>query len=168
MAERKVLLNMVLESFDGLHIDAFDERLTLQKRIYLLQLFGIDLGYRYSWYVHGPYCSVLTDDAFDLKADPGVAQRLSKAYELSPKSKRRISEYKNFESTLSGSSLSKALELAASIHFLKHIGFVRGGVTKQNISKVLKSKGKDFSDAEIDRVWKILFNRGLIDKIQLE
>lgn len=41
--------------------DTFDERLVCQKKIYLLQSLGTDLGYNYNWYVRGPYSPTLTN-----------------------------------------------------------------------------------------------------------
>ena len=35
--------------------DTFDERLISQKKVFLLQEFGINLGYSYNWYIRGPY-----------------------------------------------------------------------------------------------------------------
>lgn len=40
--------------------DSFDDRLICQKKIYLLQSLGTDLGYTYNWYVRGPYSPSLT------------------------------------------------------------------------------------------------------------
>lgn len=39
----------------------FDDRLICQKKIFLLQSLGTDLGYIYNWYVHGPYSPSLTN-----------------------------------------------------------------------------------------------------------
>lgn len=41
--------------------DSFDDRLICQKKIYLLQALGTDLGYTYNWYVRGPYSPSLTN-----------------------------------------------------------------------------------------------------------
>lgn len=40
--------------------ESFDDRLICQKKIYLLQSLGTDLGYSYNWYVRGPYSPTLT------------------------------------------------------------------------------------------------------------
>ncbi len=40
--------------------DSFDDRLICQKKIYLLQSLGTNLGYAYNWYVRGPYSPALT------------------------------------------------------------------------------------------------------------
>ena len=45
--------------------DTFDDRLVCQKKIYLLQSLGTDLGYAYNWYVRGPYSPALTSYVFN-------------------------------------------------------------------------------------------------------
>jgi len=49
--------------FQRLHlsIESFADRLICQKKIYLLQVLGSDLGYKYNWYIHGPYSPTLTN-----------------------------------------------------------------------------------------------------------
>lgn len=39
--------------------ETFNDRLISQKKVYLLQGLGTDLGYSYNWYVRGPYSPVL-------------------------------------------------------------------------------------------------------------
>ena len=53
--------------FKQLHVKKtdFSERLICQKKIYLLQELGTDLGYMYNWYVKGPYSPVLTNDIYE-------------------------------------------------------------------------------------------------------
>lgn len=45
---------------------SFDERLILQKTVYLMQEFGLFIGYNYSWYLRGPYSPSLSKDAYNL------------------------------------------------------------------------------------------------------
>lgn len=45
----------------GISKENFDDRLVCQKKIYLLQSLGTDLGYMYNWYVRGPYSPSLTN-----------------------------------------------------------------------------------------------------------
>lgn len=45
--------------------DSFDDRLICQKKIYLLQALGTDLGYTYNWYVRGPYSPSLTNYVYN-------------------------------------------------------------------------------------------------------
>jgi len=161
MTSRKILLSILLDEFGGLRLDGFDDRLTLQKRIYLLQLFGVDLRYRYNWYVRGPYCPTLTEDAFELARTGGDIQELCAAYELTHEAKERLQQYKTFETAITSTDLPRFLELAASIHYLRHIGFLPGGVTKDNIRKKLSERGKPFSHEQVNSAW------GLLDKYKL-
>lgn len=63
-----VSLGSVLKRVGTFTMDSFEDRLVLQKRIYLLQVFGIYLGYKFAWYIHGPYSPNLTRDGFKLVA----------------------------------------------------------------------------------------------------
>ena len=47
-------------------IDTLDDRKLIQKAVYLGQLSGVDLGYRFGWYIRGPYSTSLTRDYFSL------------------------------------------------------------------------------------------------------
>ena len=49
----------------GISKDTFDDRLLSQKKIFLLQELGVNLGYTYNWYVHGPYSPDLTTYIFN-------------------------------------------------------------------------------------------------------
>ena len=53
--------------FQALQIkkDTFDDRLLSQKKIFLLQELGVDIGYSYNWYIRGPYSPDLTDYIFN-------------------------------------------------------------------------------------------------------
>lgn len=45
--------------------ETFEKRLVCQKKIYLLQGLGTDLGYNYNWYVRGPYSPSLTNYVYN-------------------------------------------------------------------------------------------------------
>ncbi|HZZ71301.1 MAG TPA: hypothetical protein VFE24_03555, partial [Pirellulales bacterium] len=42
-------------------IATVDDRKRVQKAVYLGQRAGMNLGYRFGWYVRGPYSSALAD-----------------------------------------------------------------------------------------------------------
>ena len=44
--------------------DTFDERLLSQKKIFLLENLGVEIGYSYNWYIRGPYSPDLTSYIF--------------------------------------------------------------------------------------------------------
>lgn len=45
--------------------ESFDDRLICQKKVYLLQSLGTDLGYTYNWYVRGPYSPSLANYVYN-------------------------------------------------------------------------------------------------------
>ena len=47
-------------------VNYFNNRLKLQKYVFLLRKYGIDLGYSYSYYIRGPYSPELADDYYNL------------------------------------------------------------------------------------------------------
>lgn len=47
----------------GFKYSSFDQRMEMQKAIYLLQDMGVPVGdYGFRWYLHGPYSQTLQDD----------------------------------------------------------------------------------------------------------
>jgi len=52
----------IAESGIDLDLRKFDHRVILQKTIFLLQMKGMDMGYRYGMYLRGPYSPDLTRD----------------------------------------------------------------------------------------------------------
>ncbi|ADB57086.1 hypothetical protein [Archaeoglobus profundus] len=47
-------------------IETFEDRLKLQKIVYIAKHFGIDLGYEFNEYIRGPYSPDLADDYYSL------------------------------------------------------------------------------------------------------
>ena len=63
---RKYALGTILNEIGNFDMRGFTGRLVLQKTVYLLKSFGIDLGYVYHWYLHGVYNPTLTRTGFEL------------------------------------------------------------------------------------------------------
>jgi uncharacterized protein YwgA len=47
-------------------LETINDRILLQKKIFLAQDIGLPLGYGYSWYIHGPYSTDLTAVAYQI------------------------------------------------------------------------------------------------------
>lgn len=124
-----ILLKLVLDEigFRDLNISTFTARKVLQKKSYLLQLTGIDLGYRYNWYLKGPYCPALADDVFSLREEVKDDDEF-KYYELNSETKEKFGTLKKLEvlpkHTQTGED--EWLELVSSLHYLKHIAYWGG------------------------------------------
>ena len=69
MEEKEIALKLVLDAIgEDTSISSVDDRVRLQKAVYICQELGIPLGYNYSWYVKGPYSTSLTQDYYSLNA----------------------------------------------------------------------------------------------------
>jgi uncharacterized protein YwgA len=129
------------------NVDTFDDRLILQKAVYLLQEAGIHLGYRYRWYLRGPYSPDLTGDAFLLARGGDEAADLSK-WNLDEVSKKRISGVKMlFEGNRE--ELPQKLELFASVLFLLKTRQANPD-NALGISKILKANSKPFEPSDVE------------------
>src|SRR5260221_6188475 len=92
MNAARVELKLVLDEagiFD-ITLDTFFPRFNIQKRIYLIQVMGNDLRYRYGWYIRGPYSRNLTADAFTLRDELAAGQKDHEGYKLSPQANDQI------------------------------------------------------------------------------
>lgn len=69
MDNRLVALKLVLDEL-GIDpdISTLDDRKRVQKAVYLGQRSGVELGYRFGWYLLGPYSTDLTKDYYALSA----------------------------------------------------------------------------------------------------
>lgn len=67
MTQRETSLVLLMDALgvEG-KVDKFADRKAFQKIVYLAACAGIDLGYRYGWYVYGPYAPDLARDYFSL------------------------------------------------------------------------------------------------------
>lgn len=117
MERQTIDLGFILRHFPNFEfsMDGFDDRLRLQKFIYLLQTFNIYLGYEFSWYIRGPYCSTLSTHGFALR----------EIYDRIPARKVRFESlsvqkrFERFQKFIKGrESDIKFLEVAASLHLL--------------------------------------------------
>ena len=104
-------------------IDTVDDRKRVQKAIYLGQLSGVDLGYRFSWYLMGPYCPALTQDYYALADEIESGHRDYQGKELKPQLRARLDKAKGlFEIPIEVDlNLEDWLELLASYHYLRVI-----------------------------------------------
>ena len=152
-------------------MDEFDDRLRLQKFIYLLQAHGIYLGYDYSWYLRGPYCTALATAGFMLKD----------FYDMLPEKRDKYEGFTNsvvqdrFEKFVKFIGKREAdtnfLEVAASLHYQLSAG--RAATHEIAVDNVLKKmeRGYDYdktpqedrADKEyVEHVLREMVDNGLI------
>ena len=120
MDRQPFVLGFILRKFPefGFSMDTFDDRLRLQKFIYLLQAHGIYLGYDYSWYLRGPYCSSLATDGFildDIYTDMVRESGTDKTAFANRFTQKRFERFVKFVS--GHETETQFLEAAASLHY---------------------------------------------------
>jgi uncharacterized protein YwgA len=161
MNRQQILLALALsEGGVPLRVGQFDERLVIQKSVCLLQYVGVHLGYRFRWYLRGPYSSDLTSDAFWLAGHQGEVSEELKGWRLDDESRERIHKLKGLFTSTSLAQLAKNLELLASMLFI-----VRTGQAKPDdyarISDLLKINDKPFSAADVSKAMETLRSYGI-------
>lgn len=123
MDKRLLNLQIVLGEL-GIHtgIETIDQRVTLQKAIYLAQAAGVPLRYRYNWYVMGPYSPDLTRDYYALHEQPQDSPESGKSVVLREPFASTIERLRPAMRVPSGVQLtpSEWLELLASVHYLRN------------------------------------------------
>jgi uncharacterized protein YwgA len=104
-------------------IDTVDDRKRVQKAVYLGQLTGVNLGYRFGWYLMGPYSPPLTKDYYDLaeRLDAGDDEYQDQI--LHPSIKTRLQSIKPLFDVPADTGLAPEewLELLASYHYLRSV-----------------------------------------------
>lgn len=161
MADRKVLLKLAANHLGiSSEQDTFDNRLILQKAIYILQASGINFGYRYSWYIKGPYCPDVTYEAFDMKGSPLVSQ-----YRLGPQTAEKIKPlvplFNYLKTDDTDDSSGRKFERLASILFVLKTGQSVASDTAEIKARMEKAK-KYYSQDEVDASVRVLQQYNLV------
>lgn len=136
-------------------MDTFEDRLILQKRIYLLQALGLFLGYRFNWYVHGPYSPDLTREAFKLVP---IFKQVRKVKFAKERSERRFDEYLRFLGKRKDDG--DWLEQLACAHFLKAIYPEK---TREEIITSVLIHETHFTRNQCEEAYDYLSEHGLIE-----
>ena len=114
----KSILSMIARRFD-LKRSTIDDRLQLQKLVYLLQATGVQLGYGFCWFKYGPYSQDLADDAYAVLSVAPERYKETENWKFDGKVERKLQEFKNFCSEFKNDY--QRLELLASIDFMCRI-----------------------------------------------
>jgi len=165
-----VELKLILDyaGISDINLETFSQRFNIQKRVFLIQVTGCDLGYRYGWYIRGPYCRELTADAFALKDELDAGDKEHEGFELAQETKERVKRAKRLRSPPDGLVVSQDdwLELLASVHYLRHIVYWPKGVRRdfEDVFRALVDAKARFANARAAarRAWDRLDEFGLI------
>lgn len=133
-------LRLVLDRLGTTDISTVDDRMEVQKAVYLTQSAGVGLGYSYGWYVRGPYSPALTRDYFDLSDETpqsaslkeAAAERIDKVVALM---NEQIDDLRR----------PQRLELFASIHYLLKESKMAEATARKRFSDLKPHLSKYFS-----------------------
>ena len=148
MSRQPVDLGFVLRQFPGLEfgMHTFGHRLRVQKFVYLLQSFDVYLGYDYSWYLRGPYCSTLAASGFALAGFYADIPSGAGMHFSSPSVQGRFARFKEF---IGGRENDNAfLEIAASFHFLEG----EGTMGREEVLDKVVNKRAEFTEGQCVKV----------------
>ena len=135
MDTKQLVLKRTLEAAgQSLAVDSLDDRLRLQKAIYLIQAAGADLGYRYSWYLKGPYSTSLTQDYFAL-SEVAKNERDEDTRILKPEFVSKVRDAARVLMKPADVNLSRPqwYELLASLHYMSKFERLPEGQLQQTI-----------------------------------
>ena len=155
MNEKKshiIILFGILKRLGRYDMSSFKNRLTFQKTVYFLQIFGLSFGYNFNWYVYGPYSSILTKDGYEMEK----VKNVPKIAFINPKYEESLAKLDKFL----GKKRHDAdwLELLASIHFLKS---TKLATTKRDIIETITHKQTHFDEQDCEKALEYLEGYGL-------
>jgi len=143
----------------SLDLSTLQSRILLQKWVYFAEALGTELGYRFGWYVFGPYSTDLTRDAYGLQ---GLEPHLRESNDATPAT-QKLKEFLGKVGTLRPKRTEGYwLELLSSLHFLAVQASppVRG--KEQCILKIELMKPRKFSREDMESAWKLLAEYNLV------
>ena len=130
------LLKRVYKNFDML---SFENRLKLQKFLYLMKAYKLDIGYDFSLYSHGPYSTELAKDGFQIKNFNEIKSVEFVDAEAEDRFKRFIDFINPHKDD------PEWLEIATSLHLFKSL---YTSETEDQLVKRVKEKNEKFSSKE--------------------
>jgi uncharacterized protein YwgA len=166
MDEQLIALKLCTDEVGGFNMANFNERLAYQKKVYLMQLFGVDLGYRFEWYLRGPYCTELTAAGFEIDKHREEIEEYARNYELSPEVKGKLAQFKSMISQPAPEGLNQEswLELLASMHYLARVAYARNQQDREyeQVSSRLRQLKPWYKKEHTAQAWALLTSYGLI------
>jgi hypothetical protein len=164
MDRQQIGLKLTLKALDlPLRLDGFDDRMAIQKTIYLCQAAGVHLGYRYNWYLRGPYSPDLTRDAFALHAQDTSESDETAGWRLDTASLQKLDKIIPLWRDLPEGERPRRLELLASVLFLTR-SYDGRNKNAAGLREILERNDKHFSEEEVRQALKELARHDLLPK----
>ena len=128
---------------------SFDSRLILQKKVYLLQELGLNLGNSYGWYIRGPYSRDVANDGFFLEKVQDQITELDNLSHDETNAVERLQSLINETMRTLRKDEAYCLELLASLHFVLKYGYPKPPTREHAIFQFGIQKPKFRNDAGV-------------------
>lgn len=142
--------------------DSFDTRLLAQKKIYLLQSLGTNLGYEYNWYLRGPYSPSLSNYIYNNLEVLGSYDFSD--YTITDKAKNDIESVVQLE-TEKGQDIDSVqwYELLASLMFI-YRNNESWKITKndEDVYRILMTEKPKYNREQCERAYKTLVDKNFL------
>lgn len=149
MNKQQIALYLTLNALGvPVKVKTFPNRLAIQKGIYLAQECGINLGYFFRWYLHGPYSPSLSRDAYEVVDTMDEIKQEASTYSLDKISLVKLKKIKQSIKPTDQEKLARELELLGSVRYLQ-TRFNMSGKSIADVTKGLTHRGKNFSEKEV-------------------
>jgi len=157
-------LSACLEMLGGFTLGTLVDRKLLQKKVYFLQEFGVDLGYSFGFYIYGPYSSELTNDAFFLYRQRTRAPDTIDSEDLSAEEEKSVQRAMEFFVKIKGSEteIARQLEFLSSLHFLRKVSNPEDR-SRENIIQKLAEKKIIPKNVNLKEAWEFLVSYELMN-----
>lgn len=149
MDRQQIGLKLAMDSLEiPVQMGTFENRLVLQKAVYLAEAAGVALGYHFRWYLRGPYCPLLASDGFSVETETARCEKEAQRWTLDAVSRKNLKQLRRtIDLKPDDMVLSSWLELLASVHFLVARKQVAGDTDK--ILHALRKFGKCYTLAQV-------------------
>lgn len=139
-------IGVIIKDIGGLDLKTYEGRLALQRVVYLLQAFGLGLGYRYLWMVSGPISYRLAEDAFLIR---DAMERVPCCMPVEFESGEHDGRYGMLKGFLAGRiSDPDALDIAVSLCYMRN----EVGVDRDEALRLTGGKRARYADDACRRV----------------
>jgi uncharacterized protein YwgA len=150
----KSVLSMITRRFN-LKRSTIEERMQLQKIVYLIQAGGIHLGYGFGWNKYGPYSQDLANDAYAVLSVEPDKYGETKTWVFNAATEKKLKSFEGFLSKLK-EDRNKMLELVASVDFMNRIWGIlfeplADFVKEFRVHKKTLLNGSEFADEDVKK-----------------
>ena len=162
MDRQQILLAKALQAAEvPLTVATADDCLILQKATYLLQCAGVRLGFRFRWYMRGPYSPETIAAALGVIREGQSAHAELQGWKLDDASKQRIDRLNSLFSKGDGKAeQTRHLELLGSVLFLINTNQVKAKDAEETFS-ILRRYSKKYDASDVRKAVKELRKYGL-------